>query len=416
MRALSLLVVALLVYARDPSLFRSPRFWAEEGTNYFGSAITHGFLDGLSNLQAAPYNPYLHLVPHLATLVAAHLVPLTYAPLVTTFAWAAVLLAYELVALFGRAELLRAPWRRALAVATPLLAISDSENWANTLGAHFYCDLALVLLLLEARSSGGRRRAFAIAAFAVLALSSPTSWFLLPAAALLTWKDRKPHAPYLGTLVAVTALNGLVSVFVFPRHVREPPDLVYAPHIVVSKLLLWPLAGWRAATAYVDWVLRLDLGGVRSAALVALVGSTVLAGTFLRYSRRDETTLVLASTYATAVAGYLLFGLGVGRGHLGLFNAGRYAWFPNALLLLILANQLDFDRRQRPSPFQTIVAVALAAALVIGVSEFRYPRPVVTFARAPSWRAEVRHHRRDPNYTLLRIAPGGWVVVVPSNR
>src|ERR1041385_6576189 len=69
-RALSLLVVALLVYARDPSLFRSPRFWAEEGTNYFGSAITHGFLDGLSNLQAAPYNPYLHLVPHLATLVA----------------------------------------------------------------------------------------------------------------------------------------------------------------------------------------------------------------------------------------------------------------------------------------------------------------------------------------------------------
>src|SRR5206468_5148619 len=64
-RALALPAIAALAYSRDPSLFDSPRFWAEEGSNYFGSAVARSFLEGLLNVQAAPHNPYLHPIPHL---------------------------------------------------------------------------------------------------------------------------------------------------------------------------------------------------------------------------------------------------------------------------------------------------------------------------------------------------------------
>lgn len=409
-RLLALPVVAALVFLRDPSLFEAPRFWAEEGTNYFGSAVARSGLDGLLNIQAAPHNPYPHWIPQLATVAAAHWVPLELAPWVTTFAWAVVLLAYELAALFGRAELLHAPWRRALAVALPLLAVSDSENWANTLGAHFYCDLALVLLLLEAGAVAGRRRAAGIAAFAVLSVLSPTSWFLVPAAALLARKDWKTYRPYVGVLAGAAALEATVSFACFPSRARTPPDLVYAPHIVVSKLVLWPIAGWRTATDYSDWVLRLPEDAVPSSALAVFVALFLSVAVLLRFIRRDATTLVLIATYSAAVAAYLLLGIGVGRAHIPLFNGGRYAWYPNALFLMILAHQVDFERR---SVSQAIVAVVFAVALVTGVKEFRYPRPVVEFSLAPSWRDEVRHHREDRDYNLLRIAPPGWVVPVP---
>jgi hypothetical protein len=415
-RALALPAIAALAYSRDPSLFDSPRFWAEEGSNYFGSAVARSFLEGLLNVQAAPHNPYLHPIPHLATVVAANWVPLEFAPAVTTYAWALVFVLFELVALFGQAELLRAPWRRALAVALPLLAVSDSENWANTLGAHFYCDLALVLLLLEARAVAGRRRMVGIAAFALFAVLSPSSWFLLPAASLLVWRDSKTYRPYVGVLAGSAALEVVVSFSCFPANARTPPDLIYAPHIVASKLLLWPIGGWRIATKYSDWVQGIDRGALNFSAVAVSVVMLVVGGGFLRFARRDATTFVLLSTYVTAVAAYLLLGIGVGRPHLPLFNAGRYAWLPNALLMLILANQLEFHDVARRSALEPLVAVVLAAMLVVGVSEFRYPRPVVTFARAPSWRDEVRHHRQDPDYNLLRIAPSGWVVVIPAYR
>src|SRR5512133_505488 len=65
--------------ARCPQLLASPRFWAEEGRDYFAYAFAHGPLAGL----LASHLGYYALVTN-ASAALASVVPLEHAPLVTT--------------------------------------------------------------------------------------------------------------------------------------------------------------------------------------------------------------------------------------------------------------------------------------------------------------------------------------------
>jgi len=78
---LSLLFACMvLIIGREPRFFVSPRFWAEEGSRYFAYAYAHGWYDALAHAELG----YIALWPNLATTVAANVVPLEHAPLVTT--------------------------------------------------------------------------------------------------------------------------------------------------------------------------------------------------------------------------------------------------------------------------------------------------------------------------------------------
>src|SRR5262249_55599556 len=144
----------------------------------FQSALERDWIAGLGNVAAAPHNPYFHAVPQISAVIAAPLLPLGTAPLAPTLAWGLSVLAFEIVVAFGRADLLERPLTRAVCALSPLLAVGSFENWANTLGAHFYFDVALLLLGLEAPRVQGRRRGVSIAAFAVFAVLSPTAFVL----------------------------------------------------------------------------------------------------------------------------------------------------------------------------------------------------------------------------------------------
>jgi hypothetical protein len=402
------------VLLRDPALFAAPQFWAEEGTHYFHHAFVHSWHQALFDLSAAPHNPYWHPIPHLATIAAANWMPLESAPAFTSAVWCGVVLVLALVTLYGRAELIRGAWRRAFALSVPLLAVANSENWMNTLGAHFYCDIALLFLLLEARSVAGIRRWCSVAAFTLLALISPSSWILVPAAVVASYGALRSHRPYLISLACAVAMHVALAWFGFPERVRNLPELDAVPHLFASKLVLWPLTGPNIAGAYAEVALHLGDATYRVSAIglgIAIVGA--YAGTW-GASLRDRTTLALLVTHLASAAGAFLLGLHVTRDLLPLFHGGRYAWLPNALLLLVVAHQL------LPPPVGTRVArqgvfvVLLLAAVTVAVLEFRYPRAVREWMRAPSWREEVEAFRADPSYRRLRIAPAGWVVVIPS--
>jgi hypothetical protein len=410
-RLLALAFVGIAALFRDPSLFRAPRFWAEEGTRYFQSAATRSLSAGLLNVEATAYAPYLHPIPQLATLVAAHCLPLELAPWATTAAWAATLLTLELVVLFGRAELLDPLPIRVLASLAPLLAVGSKENWVNTLGTHFYCDVALLLLLLEASRVVRARRTVSVAAFAVLAVLSPTSWVLVPAVVLLSLGQWRQHRPYAGALFGAFLLQAVVHFAVSPHDVRAPNRSVVS-HLFVSKLLAWPLLGHEAANAYGSWAEKLSrkefavTGACAAAAIVTLVFA------FFAVSRKDATTRVLLATWLAAALGYLLLGLDVGRGHLSIYNGGRYAFLPSMLLFLLLGHQLAGPRRG--GLHRVAFGVPLAAAVIVGISEYRYPEEVASQMHGQPWLAEVRHFREDPTYDHLRIAPPTWVVVMPA--
>src|SRR5690349_9841021 len=100
-RPLAFLAAAGLIIARAPALFSAPRLWAEEGTRYFPTAFHKGWLPSLLQVQ----HGYYALWPNLAATLAARLVPLASAPLVTTlFAFAAQLMPVALI-LWGRGPL-----------------------------------------------------------------------------------------------------------------------------------------------------------------------------------------------------------------------------------------------------------------------------------------------------------------------
>jgi len=414
----ALLVVATLAFLRDPSLWLEPRLWAEEGTHYFGSALQRGVLEGLLNVAAAPHNPYLHFVPTAATVVAAHALPLELAPYATATAWALVLLGMELVVLFGRARILEPVPVRILLALSPLIAVGHNENWVNTLGAHFYCDLALLLLLLEAPRVAGRRRAIGLTAFALFTLFSPTSWFLVPAALLLSILRERAHRPYLAILLVDLVLQAILALAVFGATDRSIRDAAALPHLFLTKLLLWPFLGHGAVDAYGAWALGLSPPAFTWAAGGAALVSAALVGVFLAASRRDRTTAVLLLTWLVAAGSFLFLGLSVDRNQLSsAFVGGRYAFFPAMLLVALLAHQLASPQAQRQR--QRLRTMAFAALilcmLIVGSLEFSYHGIAARRLHGWPWREEVARFRQDPTYDELRIAPPGWSVRVPAS-
>jgi hypothetical protein len=407
-----LALVALAVYVRDRRVFDSPRFWAEEGSAYFQYSETHPGLSGLANVAAVDYAPYAHPIPQLATWIAANWVSLEHAPIVTTAAWVLVVLVVMCIALWGKAELLSTPLRRVAAIAALLLAVSNSEVWVNSLGAHVWADIGLLLLVLEGEHVAGRRRRLSLAVFTLLAILSPTSWMLLPATLALCAHRWKAHRPYLVALGLVVATHVAVKAMVFASGARTPATISEAAHLIVSKLLLWPLAGPGIADGYAQQALRWDSATFKGVGLALALGLVALVVVFARFSRRDATTSALLWTHLTATAAFVFLGLGVGRNLLPLFHGARYTWLPNALLILLLAHQLDLRSVLSRKPPQVALGLALAAALVVGVTQYRYPLPIRAWSSAPDWRAEVARYRHDPAGRELAIAPSGWKVVV----
>jgi hypothetical protein len=411
---LVMMAVGAAIVLRDPYLLAHPRFWAEEGTSYFQSALSHSVLGGLLNVTAAPHNPYFHAVPQISTVLAAHLSPLERAPLVTTLSWALVLYGVELVAVYSRAELMDPLPVRLSVIVAPLLAVGAAENWGNTLGAHFYADVALLLLLLEAPRVEGRRRAAGLVAFVFFAFITPSAFLVAPAAVALcasSWKARRGYAIALGASLLLQVLVRTTGGF--PGRTL----LVSAalPHVFVAKLLLWPFFGASVANAYGAWALALSEGRFLAFAFaVAIVGGAIFVAA-ARWGARDESARVLLFTWLAAAGGYLFLGLGVERGHLAsVYNGGRYAFLPSMIAVMFLAHVV-WGMQGNTRRSKVLFGVALAAALVVGVAEYPFPPGVETFMHGPRWLPEVKKFRSDPTYDRLQIAPAGWAVTVPRD-
>lgn len=411
---LTLSIVGAAAFLREPSLFLEPRFWAEEGTHYFGSALHHGVVDALLNVRAAPHNSYFHPIPTIATVAAAHLLPLERAPWGTTVAWILVVLSVEMVVLFGRAALLDPPGVRFLVALSPLLSVGFAESWVNSLGAHFYCDLALVLLFLESPRVSGARRRLGLAAFGVFAFLSPTAFVVAPAVVgmcVLRWRRQWPYAL---VLLVFIALQAWVHIAFFEPAGRTLEDPAALPHLFVSKFFLWPFLGQGAKYAYGNWARDLEPGAFVLTSLGATAAAVLLIGGFVLAARRTETTAVLLVAWLTAAASYLFLGLSVGRDQLvAAYNGGRYAFLPTMLLFALIAHQIAVQS-ERHRLRRLVFAGLLGAMFLVGTLEFFPARFAAAKLRGFAWTEEVAQHRADPSYNQLRIAPPGWVVEVPA--
>ena len=142
-------LIAVVVISRAPNLVFDPRFWAEEATVYFSYARQSGALASLLFIPTG-YPSYLNLSVNVPATLAASLLPLRSAPLVTTILGFVVQLTPFVLVFFGRSRI----WELDLSdFSSPPFFSSvrrrQGEVWLNSTNSQVFCGIIGVILLCE---------------------------------------------------------------------------------------------------------------------------------------------------------------------------------------------------------------------------------------------------------------------------
>ncbi len=243
--AVTVSLLAVVLFLRKPDILFKPQFWAEDGTVFFQQAYEQGFLRTL----LTPYAGYLHTLPRLGAGLAL-LFPLRAAPLgfnLVAFIVQMVPVLYLLSERMGR----WIPDRRLRVVAAFLyITVPNSYETCVILVASQW-NLALVgLLLLTADPPEGRwGKAGDLLLLVLFSFTGPFSIFLLPCALLNFTRERHgSRRVWFATQAAVVAAGAATqALFIFTGDRTSSltgswppwPELlqILSTHIVFNTLL-----------------------------------------------------------------------------------------------------------------------------------------------------------------------------------
>jgi len=152
----------ILVLTRHFEFFTNPRFWAEEGTQYFSDAYINGFTSLWQE-----HKGYYSLTPSVAAYFST-LVPLEHAPLVTTiFAFFVQIIPFYLISI-SRSEYLDTSLKKLLASMIILFIANTPEIWLNTVTSQFHFIIIVFLLLLDKKSTMSKLKTYFFYILAVI--------------------------------------------------------------------------------------------------------------------------------------------------------------------------------------------------------------------------------------------------------
>ena len=124
----------LAMFFRAPSFFFEPRFWAEEGIIYFSNAFNNPWYKALFT----PHLDYLSLFNNIASTLAANIVQLKDAPLITTLLAFAVQVIPLAIVLWSQSELWGSAVKKAVGILIILFVPLSGEIWLATNCSQFY--------------------------------------------------------------------------------------------------------------------------------------------------------------------------------------------------------------------------------------------------------------------------------------
>ena len=396
------LAFAALICIRMPGILIHGRFWAEEGHPTFEAAWVLPWYDMLTYT----YGDYLSFVPNVASLLARHLVPLDYAPYVTTTIALLVQICPAILLITARDEWLSGRGRLLAALLLVATAPATEEVWLATIHAQVHLGLCVALILvLDVR--GGAVGAFRYLLLLLAALTGPGAWTLIPLFALRTVLDRSWSRAAQGALLVFGAAIELLFFFNFhpsPLRVFAGPRMqlliFFVRHLLIP--LLGVQEGGSIASGVRDQVLAAQAPIWPMAVTVLAFGGFAFA--VLRWKVRPSIWLLLGGgTLAIAAYSNAL----AGGPDLLIPQAGeRYSFAPTVLFELALLPLACLGGRIR------WVASSLIVWL-IAVGLVSYTKPSGTaFADGPDWRSEVAAWRADHNRPLA-IWPQPWKLSLP---
>jgi len=418
LRMLLILAVALFIVWRQPELLSEPRFWAEEGSNFFAYAYAHSWWENLLHPQFGYYTLYNSIATSLATMV-----PLEHAPAVTTVLAGVVQLGVSAAVIWWRLPLLPALWQRGV-LAFGVQFLAHPRIWLTTIGVqYFLCVLSFLILLEEGQTECRARLLPRQLLLAFNGLTGVLSCFLIPAFLLKWHRERsRSHLRYALILTACLLLQAGVFAAALMSNdggvafrLRATDPLRLAARFIHFQFVI-PFTGrviWLndavktlddRITALLrpiidntpeicDYMVLQQLLGLTIIALLAVAGFTL---------RRKRDTGVVLTAFVVVAAFSTLFSVNSSGGP-------RYTYAPSVMMLVftaVIARTIGISVPLR----RTAMGMLIAAVLLCDY------RPTMVFAYSPDWpkwRQELAQWRANPAYQL-RLWPAPFVMTLPS--
>jgi len=416
-RLIKLLIVGAAVgisFWRTPSLFTQPRFWAEEGQEFFSQAQTYAhtalWYRGLTGIHIG----YFSIWPNIATTFAANLVPLEHAPAVTTLLALTVQLVPVAIILWGRSVLWRTYPQKLACILIVVFAPLSSEIWLTTTNSQFHFGLITFLILVAETGRTSVGRWLYRVPLVLAGLTGPLSCFLSPLFALKAVAKKETERIVQAVILLICAVIQLTILWLSMG--SEPTlakrlgaiDLPLLSSIVWTQSIGLVLFGLTAAKwlAGVITTARAT-GGFESSAIG--LGLMVLEATVLTYVSAGRTVrerVELVGSYLILIVPSTLASLEVDKARLlNPGNAARYFWVPNVIFLLMVADGVQRARDAAKVVRLTVLGVFLVGALAFGLAEYR--EALLVSDDWPKWRDEVRLWREQPA-RVVQVWPPGW--------
>jgi len=416
------------LWARAPELFSSPRFWAEEGARYFPYALEHGFWSALMFLD--PRAGYLDVTRNLSAGLAS-LVPLAYAPYVTTYIAYVVQLIACFIIIYGRSLIFDNYGRKLLACIIVIFAPSVlAEVWLNTINSMTWFGLIGFLILIDQVSLLSHRKViFYRVVLAVGALSGPYVCMLTPIYWLIALRDKTRDTMINASiLLCGLAIHGVILVYyLFSGVLNEKRfhsiDLIDALDSIFWNHIARPIFGSEyPVRVLLDFISAPYIGKrfVVVLLLIILVGAAIFQ---LIHKRSYRFTYTPA--FFTA-ASWFLISIGTTIASYNNNPVGRYAVLPGWIVLFFL---LNFTRPFRLKFAGVVFSCLLVPALGIGLMSYSLGKPVLCDGR--NWRQGVQflvagreatktgengsiHETGSVRPYKVKICPSGLYVELPT--
>lgn len=400
----------LLMYFREPAFFLTPRFWAEEGSRYFPLAYRVSWHESLLTVQ----NGYFGLWPNLATTLAAHLVPLRLAPLVTTLLAFFVQVIPISIIIWSNSELFRSLVRKVSAILIVLLAPLSGEIWLNTVNSQFYFSLITFLILHENVSTFGFYKAWWYRTLLMLAgLTGTVSCFLTPFFFTSSWLEKKRERLIQLTILvscSMIQLGILASSAIRNEMVSRSPEIEWPIlfSIVWTKSVGLVFGGLENANVLTSLILTAkELPSTEFemlAFLLFMVESVIFL--YLGFALERKKRLTLLGSYFIIL---LLSTLGA-LGHdkfllIPPLSGQRYYYVPNVILLFIVLANIKWTKKRSQQLHSALCITLLTISLSFGASE--YTNTLFIGPDWPNWPEEVEKWEEDGEYKP-RIWPPDW--------
>jgi len=403
-------VGAAAIFLRSPRLFFEPRFWAEEGRDFFSFAFSHSALEALSRPDGGNYD----FARNLASILAVHLAPLEWAPLVTTLFSFGIQLIPIVLILNHSSPALKSTFRQAVAIAFYLVAAASEEIWLTTLHSQRYLSIAAFLILLDEPVADRPLRTWGHRALLLVAgLSGPETVLLAPVFLVKWLLERERENIVHAALISACAALQFAVFILAPSEISrfDPLDLRTFTTIIWIKNMMLPLLGYTGIKPF-RWAYLQAAGAWGQVLGVGLLLAEV--GVFWALARKipSRNRILIFGSFVLTTVFSVVFAIGDKAGLIDEIGGNRYFYAPNFMLALLLL--LNVGREAVPrSRFSPVWTGLLILALLTGT--LRYWRLGGFFTRWDvSWKQEVAAWRENPQHEL-RIWPTGWAVRLNPN-